>query len=80
MVPHGMVAAKHPLAAEAGLQVLQEGGNAMDAAITTALTMGVVDPPMNDVGRGGFMLYKDVLRAIQGLSASLTPLNGVANG
>jgi gamma-glutamyltranspeptidase/glutathione hydrolase len=57
--PHGMVAAKHPLAAEAGLQVLKDGGNAVDAAITTALAMGVLEPPMNGVGGGGFMVYFD---------------------
>src|SRR5262245_12609304 len=57
-----MVAAKHPLAAEAGLQVLQEGGNAVDAAITTALAMGVLEPPMNGVGGGGFMVYCDAKR------------------
>ncbi|MCB0116370.1 MAG: gamma-glutamyltransferase [Caldilineaceae bacterium] len=55
----GMVAAKHPLAAEAGLRVLQEGGNAIDAAITTALAMGVVEPYMSGIGGGGFMLYQD---------------------
>jgi gamma-glutamyltranspeptidase/glutathione hydrolase len=56
---NGMVAAKHPLAAEAGVKVLQEGGNAVDAAITTALAMGVLEPYMNGIGGGGFMLYHD---------------------
>ena len=55
----GMVAAKHPLAVDAGLEVLREGGNAVDAAITTALTIGVVEPPMSGVGGGGFMLFHD---------------------
>ena len=55
----GMVAAKHPLAAEAGLSVLKAGGNAVDAAITTALSMGVVEPYMNGIGGGGFMLYHE---------------------
>lgn len=56
---HGMVAAKYPLAAEAGVRVLQNGGNAVDAAITTALAMGVLEPYMNGGGGGGFMLFHD---------------------
>lgn len=59
---NGMVAAKHPLATEAGLRVLQEGGNAVDAAITTALAMGVLEPYMNGIGGGGFMLYHHAAR------------------
>ncbi len=58
---NGMVAAKHPLAAEAGLKVLQGGGNAVDAAITTALAMGVLEPYMNGIGGGGFMLFHDAV-------------------
>jgi len=54
---NGMVAAKHPLAAEAGLQVLKDGGNAVDAAITTALAMGVLAPHLNGIGGGAFMLF-----------------------
>jgi gamma-glutamyltranspeptidase/glutathione hydrolase len=59
LAENGMVAAKHPLAAEAGLKVLQDGGNAVDAAITTALAMGVLEPYMNGIGGGGFMLFHD---------------------
>lgn len=49
----GMIASAHPLAAQAGLQVLAEGGNAFDAALATALVEGVVLPPM--CGLGGDM-------------------------
>ena len=56
---NGMVAAKHPLAAEAGLQVLKEGGNAVDAAITTALVTGVLEPHLNGIGGGGFMVFHE---------------------
>src|SRR5437762_189500 len=40
---HGMVASVNPIATEAGLKVLRQGGNAVDAAVSVALTLGVVD-------------------------------------
>src|SRR5256886_10694243 len=43
---HGMVAAGHPLAAEAGLRILKAGGNAVDAAIATWAVQGEVEPGM----------------------------------
>ncbi|HRA48247.1 MAG TPA: gamma-glutamyltransferase, partial [Thermomicrobiales bacterium] len=52
----GMVAAKTPVAAEAGATVLANGGNAVDAAVTTALAACVVEPWMNGVGGGGYMV------------------------
>jgi gamma-glutamyltranspeptidase/glutathione hydrolase len=51
----GMVVAQHPLGAETGLAVLQRGGNAVDAAVTTAFCMGVLQPLMNGIGGGGLM-------------------------
>lgn len=51
----GMVVAQHPLGARTGLAVLEKGGNAVDAAVTTAFAMGVLQPLMNGVGGGGMM-------------------------
>ena len=55
----GAVTAGHPLAAEAGLRVLQSGGLAMDAAITAAAMLAVARPHMNGVGGDMFLLYFD---------------------
>lgn len=52
----GMVAAKTVEAAEAGAEVLRNGGNAIDAAVTTAFVSGVVEPWMSGIGGGGYLV------------------------
>lgn len=53
---NGMVASAQPLAAEAGLSVLRKGGNAIDAAIATAVCLTVVEPTSNGIGGDAFAL------------------------
>ena len=53
---NGMVCAGHPLAAQAGMAVLQKGGNAVDAAIATAAALNVVEPNMSGIGGDGYIM------------------------
>jgi gamma-glutamyltranspeptidase / glutathione hydrolase len=52
----GVVAAGHPLTAEAGARVLREGGNAVDGAVAAMLTSFVAEPLLTGLGAGGYML------------------------
>ncbi|MHB1537390.1 MAG: gamma-glutamyltransferase family protein [Solirubrobacteraceae bacterium] len=56
---HGVVAAGHPLTAEAGVRALHEGGNAVDAALAAMLTSFVAEPLLTGLGAGGYMVVAD---------------------
>ncbi len=64
----GMVCTGQPLAAQAGLRILQEGGNAIDAAIATAICLTVVEPNCNGLGSDAFALvwFKNMLYGLNG--------------
>ncbi len=63
-----MIVCPQPLAAEAGLEVLRRGGNAVDAAVTTAFCQGVLDPQMCGIGGSGMLL---VHRARSGVTETI---------
>lgn len=65
----GMVSTSQPLAAQAGLQIMKQGGNAIDAAIATAACLTVVEPTSNGIGSDAFALVW-VKGKLHGLNAS----------
>ena len=74
---NGMVCTSQTLAAQAGLDILKNGGNAIDAAIATAISLTVLEPPSNGIGSDLFALvwYKGKLYGLNGSGpapASLT--------
>lgn len=75
----GLVATSQPLATQAGVDVLRDGGNAFDAAVATAATLNVVEPMSTGLGGDVFALYRSAdgdvgaLRSCGGAPATATP-------
>ena len=67
--PRGMVTAPHHLASQAGLAVLRDGGNAVEAMVAMASTIAVVYPHMNSIGGDGFWLVSDPAKGVFGIDA-----------
>src|SRR5580693_8871871 len=67
----GIVATESPLASQAGVRILERGGNAVDAAITANAMMGVIEPMMNGIGGDLFVIVYDAkANKLYGLNAS----------
>ncbi|MFF2459841.1 gamma-glutamyltransferase [Peribacillus simplex] len=73
----GIVSVSHPLAAEAGKRILEQGGNAVDAAAAIQLSLNVVEPMMSGIGGGGFMMVynKDKKKITMIDSREMAPQN-----
>lgn len=69
VVARNMVATSQPLAVQAGLQALHDGGNAVDAALATAVTLSIVEPTSNGIGSDAFAIIWDG-NSLHGLNAS----------
>jgi gamma-glutamyltranspeptidase/glutathione hydrolase len=68
---NGLIATSQPLASAAGLKVLQDGGNAIDAAVTAAAVLAVVEPSMTGIGGDLFAIVYDAnTKALRALNAS----------
>jgi gamma-glutamyltranspeptidase/glutathione hydrolase len=68
---NGMIATSQPLASAAGLKVLQDGGNAIDAAVTAAAVLAVVEPSMTGIGGDLFAIVYDAkTKTLRALNAS----------
>jgi gamma-glutamyltranspeptidase/glutathione hydrolase len=82
----GVVATVHPIATDAAVKIMKSGGNAIDAAVTAGLTLGVVDPSNSGIGGGCFILIRladGTVHAIDGREtapAASTPDMYLVNG
>ena len=77
---HGMVVTSNKLASQTGIEILQKGGNAIDASIATAFALAVTHPAAGNIGGGGFLVYMNSSGAVTTIDfREKAPLAATAN-
>ncbi|MBK6572844.1 MAG: gamma-glutamyltransferase [Saprospiraceae bacterium] len=77
---HGMVVTSNKLASQTGIDILQKGGNAIDASIATAFALAVTHPAAGNIGGGGFLVYMNSSGAVTTIDfREKAPLAATAN-
>src|SRR6266513_2419232 len=68
--PHAMVVTAHPLATQVGVDILKQGGNAIDAAVAVGFALEVVLPDAGNIGGGGFIVHRTAKGEVAALAAT----------
>ncbi len=75
---HAMVVSGHPLASQVGVEILRQGGNAVDAAVAVGFALTVVLPEAGNIGGGGFIVYRDTSGRVRALDYRETAPTGAS--
>src|SRR3989441_12345331 len=78
--PHAMVVSAHPLASQAGVEILKQGGNAMAAAIAVGFAVEVVLPDAGNIGGGGFIVQRTTTGDVSALDDREAAPSGASHG
>jgi gamma-glutamyltranspeptidase/glutathione hydrolase len=78
--PHAMVVTAHPLATQVGVDILKQGGNAIDAAVAVAFTLEVVLPDAGNIGGGGFIVHRTAAGEVSALDYREAAPSGATRG
>ena len=76
--PHAMVVSAHPLATQAGVDILKQGGNAIDAVVAVAFALEVVLPEAGNIGGGGFIVHRTAAGEVSALDYREAAPSGAA--